>query len=54
MLHVYIRTCTVFTCLCLMVSCFISKNLTLRSFKKGVFVRNGYVSPMISISVTIK
>ena len=42
-LHVFVLWCR-----------FICKNLTLSSFKKGVFVRNGYVSPMILISVTIK
>ena len=31
-----------FSCSCLMVSCFIRRNLTLPSFKKSVFVRNGY------------
>ena len=40
--------------LCLMVSCFICRNLTLPSFKKDVFVRNGYFSPMRSISVFVK
>ena len=43
-----------FKCFCLMVSCFICRNLTLPSFKKGVFVRNGYFSPMRSISVVMK
>ena len=43
-----------FSCFCLMVSCFICRNLTLPSFKKGVFVRNGYFSPMRSISVVMK
>ena len=43
-----------FLCSCLMVSCFICRNLTLPSFKKGVFVRNGYFSPMRSISVVMK
>ena len=37
-----------------MVSCFLCRNLTLPSFKKGVFVRNGYFSPMRSISVVMK
>ena len=40
-----------FSCFCLVLSCFICRNLTLPSFKKGVFVRNGYFSPMRSISV---
>ena len=40
--------------LCLMVSCFICRNLTLPSFKKDVSVRNGYFSPMRSISVFVK
>ena len=31
-----------FSCFCLMVSTFICRNLTLSSFRKGVFVRNGY------------
>ena len=43
-----------FSCFCHMVSCFICRNLTLPSFKKGVFVRNGYLSPMRSISVVMK
>ena len=34
-----------FSCFCLIVSCFICKNLTLASFKKGMFVRNDYFSP---------
>ena len=38
----------------LMVSCFIWRNVTLRSFKKSVFVRIGYFSPMRSISVVMK
>ena len=33
-----------FSCFCLMVSCFICRILTLPSFKKGVFVRNGSIS----------
>ena len=33
-----------FLCSCLMMSCFICRNLTLSSFKKDVFVRNGYFS----------
>ena len=37
-----------------MVSCFIRRNLTLPSFKKGVFVRNAYFFPMRSISVVMK
>ena len=43
-----------FSCFCLMVSCFICRNLTLPSFKKGLLVRNGYFSPMRSISVVMK
>ena len=39
---------------CLMVSCFICRSLTLPSLEKGVFVRNGYFSPMILLSVVIK
>ena len=34
--------------------CFICTNLTLPSFKKDVFVRSGYFSPMRSISVAMK
>ena len=44
----------VFLCFCLVVSCFICRNLTLSSFKKDVFVRNGYFSSMRSISVVMK
>ena len=36
------------------VLCCLVLNLTLPSFKKGVFVRNGYFSPMRSISVAMK
>ena len=45
-----------FSCFCLMVSRFICRNLTLPLFKKGVFVKNDYFSPMRvrSISVVIK
>ena len=39
-----------FSHFCLMVSCFICRNLTLPSFKKSVNVRNGYFSPMRSNS----
>ena len=39
---------------CLIVSCFICRNLTLLFFKKDAFVRNGYFSPTRSISVLIK
>ena len=42
-----------FSSFCLMVSCFICRNLTLPSFKKGMFVRNDYFSPMRSISVVL-
>ena len=66
--YVYVHTYTLFSCFCLMVSCFICRNLTLpsfkeavlvrngyfASFKKGVFVRNGYFAPMKSISVAMK
>ena len=38
-----------FSYFCLMMSCFICRNLTLPSFKKCVFVKNGYFSPMRSI-----
>ena len=50
-LHLHLH---LFSCFCLIVSCFICRNLTLPSFKKGVFVRNGYFSPMRSISVVMK
>ena len=43
-----------FSCFCLMVSCFVCRNLTLPLFRKGAFVRKGYFSPMISISVVMK
>ena len=43
-----------FSCFCLVASCFICRNLTLPSFKRGVFVRNGYFCPMRSISVVMK
>ena len=33
---------------------FICRNLILASFKKGVFIRNGYFSPMKLISVVMK
>ena len=42
------------SCFCLMVSCFICRNLTLPLFEKGAFVRNGYFPPMRSISVVRK
>ena len=38
---------------CLMAPCFICRSLTLRSFKKDEFVRNGYFSQMRSISVVM-
>ena len=41
-------------CFCLMVPCFICRNLTIPSFKNGVFLRNGYFSPMRSTSVVMK
>ena len=43
-----------FSCFYLMVYCFICRNLTLASFKKGAFVSNGDFSPNRSISVVIK
>ena len=43
-----------FSWFCFMVFCFICRNLTLPSFKNGVFVRNGYFTPMRSISVVMK
>ena len=39
---------------CFIVSCFFCRNWTLPSFKKDVFVRNGYFSPTRSISVIMK
>ena len=42
-----------FSCFCLMVSCFICRNSTSPSFKKGVFVRNGFFCPRKSISVVM-
>ena len=45
---------TRFSCFCLMVPCFICRNLVLTSFKKGVSVSNGYYSPMRSIFVVMK
>ena len=54
-LHVYVRTYThLYSCFCLMVSCFICKNLILPLFKTGVFFRNCCFSPMRSISVVMK
>ena len=38
---------------CLIVSCFICRNLTLPLFNKDVLVRNGYFSPTKSISVVM-
>ena len=43
-----------FSCFCLMASCFICRNLTLPSFKRGVFARNCYFSSMGSIAVFMK
>ena len=43
-----------FSCFCFMLSCFVCRNLTFPSFKKGAFVRNCYFSPMRSISVVMK
>ena len=43
-----------FSCFCLIVTFFICRNLTIPSFKKGVFARNGYFSPKRSISVVMK
>ena len=39
---------------CLVVLCFICRNLTLPYSKKDVFVRNGNFSPTRSISVVMK
>ena len=55
--HVHVRTyiyTNLFPWFCHMVPCFICRNLTLPSSKKGVFLRNGYFSYMRSISVVIK
>ena len=43
-----------FSCFYLIVSCFICRDVTLPSFKKGVFVRNVYFSQMRSISAVVK
>ena len=40
-----------FFCFCLVMSCFICRNLTLPTFKKSLFVGNGFLSPMRSVSV---
>ena len=42
-----------FSCFYHMVSCFISGNLILPSFKKSVFARKSYFSPMRSIPVVM-
>ena len=42
-----------FSCFCLMVSCFICRTFTLASLKKCVS-ENGYFSPMRLISVIMK
>ena len=42
------------SCFSLMLSCFICRNSTLPLFKMAVFIRNGYFSPMRSISVVTK
>ena len=39
---------------CLIVSCFICRNLTLSLIKKDVFIRNGYFSPTRYISAAIE
>ena len=39
---------------CLMLPCFICRNLSLLSFKKGAFVRTGYFSQMRFIPVVMK
>ena len=45
--HVF--SCPIFSCFwqhfCLILSCFICRNLTLPLIKKDVFIRNGYFSP---------
>ena len=46
--HVCVRTYTIF------FHVFVLWCLTLPSLKKGVFVRNGYSSPMRSVSVVMK
>ena len=38
---------------CLMVSCFICRNVILPSFKKDLLIRNGYFPPTISVSMVI-
>ena len=53
--HVYVRTYTcLISCFCLMMPCFICRELTLPSFKKGVFGGSGYFSPMRSISAVME
>ena len=55
--HVYVGTYIIFYLFgsfFLIVSCFISRNLTLPLFKKDVFVRNDYFSPSRLISVVMK
>ena len=54
----YACFCFFFSCFrqyfCLIVSCFICRNLTLPLFTKDMFVRNGYFSSARSISVIMK
>ena len=51
--HMYVRTYISFYVLSYVV-CFIYRILTLSSFKKDAFVRNGYFSPRRSISIAMK
>ena len=52
--HVYVRTYIISFHGFVLWCCFICSNLTLPSFKKGAFVRNGYFSRMGSIFVFMK
>ena len=40
-----------FSCFCVLVSCFTCRNLTLPSFKKGLFVRDGYAFNLKQINL---
>ena len=50
----YVITCTFFSFFCLTAPCFICRKLTLFSFKKGVFVRNGLISVVIKYLIVRK
>ena len=53
-LHVRTHLHYLFLCFCIMVFCFICSILTLSSFKKGAFIRNGNFPPTKSISIVMK